>query len=244
MKDALYDIVQHTVDVGTLTLIKITGDDKTTQINSVAEDRSVILDAQFHSAIPEFVGVFGMPNLNKLKTILNITEYQENAQLTITHQQDADGNRLPSGIDFENKAGDFRNNYRFVLANIVNDQLKSVKFRGVNWDVEVSPSVVSIQRMRFQSQANSDETSFVATMNKDKLEFHFGNKSTHAGQFVFAQAVSGKLTAGRLWPVQLFNSILSLPGEKMLRFSDQGAAQISVDSGLAMYNYTIPALQK
>ena len=93
MKDALYDIVQHTVDVGTLTLIKITGDDKTTQINSVAEDRSVILDAQFHSAIPEFVGVFGMPNLNKLKTILNITEYQENAQLTITHQQDADGNR-------------------------------------------------------------------------------------------------------------------------------------------------------
>jgi hypothetical protein len=29
-----------------------------------------------------------------------------------------------------------------------------------------------------------------------------------------------------------------------MRFSDEGAAQITVDSGVAVYNYTIPAQQK
>lgn len=244
MKDALHDIVQHTIGIG-IDLIKVTGTDKSTEINAAAEDRSVILDVKFHQVIPEFVGLFGMPNLNKLKIILDIPEYKEDAKLSITKQQDPSGTLVPSGIDFENKAGDFKNNYRFMVANVVTEKLKTVKFRGVSaWDIEVDPSVASIQRMRFQSQANSEETTFVAKANGNKLEFHFGDKSSHAGDFVFAQGISGKLTGDRLWPVGIFLTILNLPGDKMVRFSDQGVSQITVDSGLALYNYTIPALQK
>lgn len=243
MKDALHDIVQHTNGIG-IELIKVTGDKKSTVINGVAEDRSVILEAQFHNVIPEFQGLFGMPNLNKLNIILNIPEYRENAKLSIAQQQDADGNMVPCGINFENKDGDFKNSFRFMVASVVNEQLKSVKFRGANWDVEIAPTVQAIQRMRFQTQANSEESTFVAKTNNGNLEFHFGVASTHAGNFVFHQGTNGKLAAERNWPVAVFNTILALPGDKMVRFADQGAAQITVDSGMATYNYTIPALTK
>jgi hypothetical protein len=39
-------------------------------------------------------------------------------------------------------------------------------------------------------------------------------------------------------------SILSLPGDKKFRISDQGAAEITVDSGLALYQYLLPAKTK
>ena len=243
MKDALHDIVQHISGLD-IELIKVTGDKKETVVNGIAEDRSVILEAKFHTLIPEFQGVFGMPNLNKLNVILNIPEYKEDAKLTIATQADDEGNQIPCGIDFENKTGDFKNNYRFMVANIVNEKLKTVKFRGVPWDVEIQPSVNSIQRLRFQTQANSEETSFIAKTKGSNLEFHFGNRSSHAGDFVFYSGVSGKLSADRVWPIAVFNTILGLPGDKMVKFSDQGAAQITVDSGLALYSYTIPALQK
>jgi hypothetical protein len=243
MKDALHDIVKYTSGIG-IELIKVTGDHNETIINGLAEDKTVILDAKFHNIIPDFQGVFGMPNLNKLNVILNIPEYREDAKLSIARQDDGDGNLIPCGIDFENRVGDFKNNFRFMVANVITEKLKTVKFRGVTWDVEIEPSVNAIQRMRFQTQANSEEYSFIAKTNKNNLEFHFGVASTHAGNFVFHQGINGKLTANRSWPVAVFNTILALPGDKMLRFSDQGAAQITVDSGLALYSYTIPALTK
>jgi len=243
MKDALQDIVAHTSGLN-IELVKITGESNRTLVNGVAEDRTVILEAEFHHAIPEFLGVFGMPNLNKLNVILNIPEYREHAQLTICHQPDATGVPVPCGIDFENQYGDFKNNYRFMVASVVSEKLKTVKFRGAAWDIEIEPQVAAIQRLRFQTQANSEETSFVAKTKNNNLEFHFGVASTHAGNFVFHSGVMGRLQADRSWPIGVFNTIFGISGDKILRFSDQGVAQITVDSGLARYNYSIPALSK
>jgi hypothetical protein len=245
MKDALLDIVQHTHGLGNIDLVKIVGDENSTGISAINEDRSVILDATFHNPIPEFIGTFGMPNLNKLNIILNIPEYREDAKISITKQKDSSGLEVPSGIDFENKTGDFKNNYRFMLANVINDKLKTVKMRnGITWDIEIDPPVASIQKLKFQAQANSEETTFVAKTSSNNLEFYFGDRSSHAGDFVFFSGISGKITANHPWPIKVFIDILTLPGDKRMRFSNQGAAQITVDSGIAVYNYTIPALTK
>jgi hypothetical protein len=142
------------------------------------------------------------------------------------------------------KLGDFKNDYRFMSAEIVNDKLKTVKFKGVKWGVEIEPSVAAIQRLRFQAQANSEETTFIAKVENGNLVFYFGDHSSHAGNFVFAHDVAGSLNKAWSWPVSAVISILSLAGDKMIRFSDEGAAQITVDSGLAVYNYILPAQQK
>ena len=59
MIDILKDIVKHTHGLGFLDLVKITGDDKETVIDSMAEDRSVILQGSFHKPQTEMTGTFG-----------------------------------------------------------------------------------------------------------------------------------------------------------------------------------------
>ena len=240
MKDYLQDIVQHTHSLGFIDLVKITGTDAITSIDAVSEDRIAIIQAQFHNPVPEFIGTFGMPNLGKLKTILDIPEYKEDATINITQKNTGE----PDGISFKNKSGDFKNDYRLMTANVVNDKLKTVKFKGVKWGVEIEPSVAAIQRMRFMAQANAEETTFIAKVENGNLVFYFGDHSSHAGNFVFAHDVAGSLTKAWNWPVGAVISILSLPGDKMIRFSDEGATQVTVDSGLAVYNYILPAQTK
>jgi hypothetical protein len=240
MRDYLLDLVQHTHDLGCIDLVKIVGDDKTTSISGLAEDLSVVVQAEFKNPVPEFMGTFGMPNLTKLKTLLNLQEYREDAKLTITKRATGE----PDGIAFENKNGDFKNSYRFMASEIVNDKLKTAKFKGVNWHIEFEPSVASIMRLKMQMSANVEEPNFQAKVENGDLKFFFGDHSTHAGNFVFQAGVSGTLKRAWSWPASQVSSILGLIGDKVMRISDDGAAQITVDSGIAVYNYILPAQSK
>ena len=243
MKDYLQDIVQHTHGLGFIDLVKIEGTDKETKLEGLAEDRSVIVKATFKNPAVEFMGTFGMPNLNKLDLLLKIPVYKDNAKLEI-QKQERNGEEVPVGIHFENDTGDFKNDYRFMTSEIISEKLKSVKFKGVDWNVTVMPTVASIQRLAYQSQVHAEETTFVAKTDGTDLKFYFGDHSTHAGDFVFESSVEGKLTQGWAWPVQQIQAILKLPGDKTMMFSDQGAAQIVVDSGIAVYEYILPAQSK
>ena len=86
MKDYLQDLVSHTHDLGCMDLIKITGTDTETLIDGVAMDKSVVLAGKLQGPVPEFIGLFGMPNMDKLKILLNLQEYRENAVITVTKQ--------------------------------------------------------------------------------------------------------------------------------------------------------------
>jgi len=240
MRDHLLDLVEHTYDLGCIDLIKITGDTESTQISGLAEDLSVVVQAQYNNPVPEFIGTFGMPNLGKLKTLLNLQEYKEDAKLAITKGSSGE----PDGIAFENKNGDFKNTYRFMASQIVTDKLKTPKFKGVNWHIEFVPTVASIMRLKMQMSANAEEPNFQAKTENGDLKFFFGDHSTHAGNFVFQAGVNGVLKRAWSWPAKQFVSIMDLTGDKIVRISDDGAAQITVDSGLAVYNYILPAQSK
>ena len=240
MRDHLLDLVSHTFDLGCIDLVKITGTDKETVISGLAEDRSVVVEGEFAAPVADFIGTFGMPNLGKLKVILNTQEYKENAKLALTRK--ATG--APDGIDFENAAGDFKNNYRFMASEIVNEKLKTVKFKGVQWHIEFEPTVAAIQRLKMQAAANAEEVNFQAKTENGDLKFFFGDHSTHAGNFVFQPGVTGVLKRAWSWPIKTVISILDLYGDKVMRISDDGAAQITVNSGLATYNFILPAQSK
>jgi hypothetical protein len=242
MKDILQDIVSHTHNLGFLNIVKITGDENTTSVTSMADDRSVIMDATTHNPYPDMIGVFGMPQLNKLKIHLDCPEYKEDAKIEVV-TADRNGETIPVGLHFENATGDFKNDYRFMNTEIINEKLKNVKFKGVNWDVEVVPSVAAVQRFNFQATANSEHTTFLVRTDGDKLKFYFGDASTHAGEFVFAEGITGKITSNLSWPVAQVLSILKIAdvNNTKMSFSNQGAMQIELDSGLGSYKYIIPA---
>lgn len=240
MRDHLLDLVEHTHDLGCIDLVKITGTDKETDLFGIAEDRSVIVEGKFAGPVAEFVGLFGMPNLSKLKILLNLGEYKENAKLSITKKATGE----PDGINFENNAGDFKNNYRFMASEIVTEKAKTAKMRSVTWQVEFEPTVASIQRLKMQASANAEEPTFQVNTNGNELVFKFGDHSTHSGNFVFQSGVTGQLKRAWAYPIKQFISILDLTGDKTVRFSDEGVAEITVNSGVATYSYKIPAQSK
>ena len=245
MRDYLLDIVQHTYGLGVINMIKVTGTEDTTSVNAFDQQtKTVVLNAEFKKALPNFVGVFGMPNLDRLNTILNLPPYKEDAKITVTTQAGDDGATVPSGVTFENKDGDFKNNYRFMAKSVIEDQLKNVKMKQVKWGVEIVPTAASIQKLKFQTQAHSDATAFSSKTENGDLKFFFGDLSSHAGSFVFAAGTGGNLSKQLYWPVAVVNSILSLPGDKTFKISDEGVAEITVDSGLAVYKYMLPAQTK
>ena len=247
MKDILQDIVKHTHGLGFLDLVKITGSESETAIDSMAEDRSVILQGNFNKPQKEMSGTFGMPQLGKLDIHLKCPEYKDKAKITVLSGE-RNGATVPTGIHFENEKGDFKNDYRFMNAEIINEKLKTVKFKGAQWNVSFKPTIAAINRMKLQSAAHSEEPNFnvktETTGGVNDLIFSFGDSATHAGSFVFQNAVEGSLNHTWSWPVAQVQAILNLTGELTMSISDQGAMQISVDSGLAKYDYILPAQSK
>ena len=243
MKDILQDVVAHTHSLGFLNLVKVSGDDQSTTIESMAEDRSVILTAKSKNSVGEFSGTFGMPNLDKLALHLKNPEYQKNAKISV-EKAERNGETVPTHIHFENEAGDFQNDYRFMNKQIIEEKLKSVKFKGAAWEVEFEPTIASINRMKLQSAAHSEENTFTVKTDGTNLVFSFGDHSTHAGKFNFHTNISGELKHAWAWPVAQVQAILGLDGKLNMKISDQGAMQISVDSGMVEYDYILPAQSK
>ena len=123
-------------------------------------------------------------------------------------------------------------------------KIKNVTFKGAGWDIEFEPSVSNILRLKKQSQANSEEQTFRTVVDNGNLVVHFGDPSTHSGNFVLQTGVRGKISSKWQWPVSQIISILSLAGDKKMKISDQGAMEITVDSGLAVYRYLLPGQVK
>ena len=244
MKDTLLDIVKHTHALGFLNLVKIVSDDKESTIESMADDRSVIMKGKFHKPIG-IDGTFGMPQLNKLDILLKVPEYKDGATITVSTRA-KDGKDYPTGLHFENANSDFKNDYRFMNAEIIEEKLKTVKFRGVNWDIEFEPSMAAVTRLTYQVQANSEETSFVAKTDGTDLKFYFGDHSTHAGEFIFQPSVSGTLDKNWAWPVAQVLQILKLAESSTVKMhiSNEGALQLTVDSGIGEYQFILPAQSK
>jgi hypothetical protein len=240
MKDNLQDLIQYVHGLGVIELIKVNGTDTATIVSAIAEDKSVVVEGTFKNPSIDFIGTFGMPNLAKLKTILGFDDYDEHAKISVTKNKDD----VPVSVHFETKAGDFVNDYRLMAKAIVEEKVKDVKFKGAAWNVEFDPTVAGIMRLKKQASANSEENNFTTKTDKGDLKVYFGDASTHSGNFVFHADVGGTLSRAWAWPVKVFLAIMDLPGTKTVRISDQGAAEITVDSGLATYRYLLPAQSK
>lgn len=243
MRNELEDIVTHTCSLGFIDLVKITSDQEETTLIGLADDRSVVIQAKFNDVIGGFNGTFGMPNISKLKVLLSIPEYGDNAKIQLSTKE-ANGETVPVGLHFENQNGDFKNDYRFMPFEIVNEKLRNVKFKGTTWNVEFTPSQENIQRLKYQAMANSEELTFMVKTDGNDLKLYFGDHSTHAGDFVFESGVSGQLTRAWHYPISQVVAILNLNGKIEMKFSDAGAAMITSVSPCATYEYILPAFQK
>ena len=104
--------------------------------------------------------------------------------------------------------------------------------------------MAAISRLKLQAQAHNEESVFQVKTDSNNLVVYFGDANTHAGNFIFETNIKGKLKQLWSWPISQVISILNLDGDKVMKISDQGAMMITVNSGLASYDYILPAQTK
>lgn len=235
MKGFLQDLVAHTHSLGTLPLIRVTATTDKTYIDSVTEDKVMILNATTHTPISELSGVFGMSSLNKLDLHLKCPEYVDANITLITDIRNDE--LIPVGLHFENQNGDFQNDFTFISRHITDLKIKNAEFLGTQWDIEFEPSLSSIQRLKFQIAAHTEEAMFQLTTVDGNLVLSFGDRTSHAGSFIFQPDVGKSLKNKWSWPKHQILSVLNLDGDKKIKLMDAGALQITVDSGICQYNY-------
>lgn len=241
MKQVLLDIISHTLPLGVIDLVKITGSDTKTIMNAVASDRSVIINTTFKKNVEGFIGVFGMPNLPKLKTILSFSDEYNDDSIVKVLTVDRNGEDQPATIHFENNVGNFVNDYRLMGKELVEERVKNVPFKGANWNIEFVPNAIGISRLKKQASVHGEDTVFSTKVIDNNLCGFFGNASSHCGNFVLHSEVNGTLNKTLMWPVKQFLSIIDLPGDKKVYIAEAGAMKVIVTTEVAEYEYLIPA---
>lgn len=239
IKDVLQDLVDHIQPLDGLSLVKITSNNNETTFE--ARSDKIVLFGKLHEPVSEFQGTFGLPNLEKLSYHLKNPEYADNAKIEIINKT-SDNETYPSVLHFENKDGDFQNDYRFVSPGVVNNKFKEMQFICPPWDITFVPTITAIGRLKLQANAHTDEIIFKVKVDKTNLVISFGDVSSHLGSFIFHQGITGKLKHSWTWSVEHVLSVLNLQGDKVIKISDHGLLQVVIDSGIAEYTYNLPVV--
>ena len=157
MIDILKDILKHTHGLGFLDLLKLLA---TVMRLLLTNGRGQIPTGGDLTNPSRNEWYIWHAQMGKLDIRLKCPEYKEKAKITVLSGE-RNGATVPTGIHFENEKGDFKNDYRFMNAEIINEKLKTVKFKGVKWDVEIEPLWQVYKDPNFQATANTEHNSFV-----------------------------------------------------------------------------------
>lgn len=242
MRDYLLDIIKHTLPLGAFTQLKVQSDNGATRITATEGERQVVLMARTHTPIPEFVETFGIPNLGLMNTLLNIPEYDDTATISLQTKNDGDA-KIPFNIHFKNAAGDFKNDFRLTSRKIIENLEPELNLNVKQWPVKFHPDSNAIQRLKYQASANPEERVVEFSVGDGKILASVGDASSHSGNFVFHTGIDESANYTIVVPIQYVMGILNLVGDKTMQIGDLGL-MISVDSGLANYEYVLPMVTK
>jgi hypothetical protein len=244
MKDILLDVISHVSAFKNVEFLKITSTEDETKIESLSDDRSLIMRAITKTPVIGLNGIFGISNFDRLYSHLKNPEFSNSDNIKVVYQE-KDGEDVPISLFFKNQAGDYETSFPFMNQSFINEKVKTPKPKlNFTWNCEFEPSDVAIKRFKGMKSTHQAEEFFKSTMtttgkNSD-LVFSFGQKGGHFGSFVFHTAPN-KLERSLLWPSENFSNAMNLHGDKYIKISDMGLMEITVDSGLVFYTFTMTA---
>jgi len=243
IKDILRDVLLHTNKLGIFEKVKISGTDKETVIETVDDDKTVIVKGVTKSPVADFAdATIGLRRMDVLSGFLDVFD-DENDTVKVVKEK-RNGVESPSEIEFIREDGTDAN-YRFMLADIINQQLKEIKFKGATFDIEITPTAKNLKDLgtfeRILGGANGEST-FSPRTEDGNLYFYVGDAGGDRTKILVNEAPGGKLTHEFKWPLKIVLNILQLPSEKTtLSLNAKGLLQIEVDSGMGVYTYLLPS---
>lgn len=244
MKDIVFDIVKHTAGLGFIEQVKVVGADDETTLQAADADRTVVVNAKLHAPVADFAGEFGMGNLSFLNGICSLPNYKEEDASVEVNRRERNGTEIPVELKFKDGQGN-NDTYRLMSKDIVEQTLKTLKFKEPAWDVVFEPSKAKVSELtQVAGIYGGIEPNFSVKTEDGNLIVTLGSsEGGFLGKRTFANNVDGDMTEGWSWPLGQVLAILKLgmTGTCNMKFSNAGALMISIDSGLGQYDYVLPA---
>lgn len=242
MRDYLIDVVKHTLPLAAFNALRVDGSESATEISATESNRQLVLKARLNVPIEEFQGTFGIPNLNQLNTILNIPEYDEDANIEIRTKEE-NNTQVPFNIHFENKNGDFSNDFRLIGSRVIDSMEPPIRMMIDKWPVSFEPSVAAQQRFKYQLSANPDEKTTEFTVRDGAVKVTLGDGGSHSGGFQFHSGLDPKVKLKISVSSLFVAGVFAMSGDRTIHIGEHGM-MVSIDSGLATYDYVIPNITK
>ena len=244
IKDIFKDILKHTHGLGIFEMVKITGALESTEIETVDADKTVIFKGQTHEPVVDFVdSTIGLSRMGVLQGYLQYPGFDDETAKVEVIKQDRNGDTIPTEIKFTSADGNDAN-YRFMLADVINQQLKSIKFKGADFDINIVPTQKNLKDLRyFNSVLGAYEANFAPKTDGTQLFFHIGDGVSDRTKIAISNEIEGSITKDWRWPLDIVLRILKLSesGNCVMSINDEGLLQIIVDSGIGKYTYLLPA---
>ena len=244
IKDIFKDVLKHTHGLGIFEMVKITGVLESTEIETVDPDKTVIVKAETHTPVPDFVdSTIGLSRMGVLQGYLQYPGFDDDGAKVEVLKQERNEETVPTEIKFTSADGNDAN-YRFMLADVINQQLKSIKFKGADFDINIVPTQKNLKDLGyFNSVLGAYEANFAPKTDGTQLFFHIGDGTSDRTKILISNDIDGSITKDWRWPLDIVLRILKLSdsGNCVMSINDQGLLQIIVDSGLAKYTYLLPA---
>ena len=244
IKDTFKDIIRHTHDLGIYEMVKIKGTTEATEIETVDADKTVILKGSMNNPVVDFVdATVGLSRMGVLKGYLQYPDFDDENATVAVKTQDRNGDTVPTEVEFVSANGTDAH-YRFMLADVINQQLKDIKFKGAEFDINIEPSQKMMKDLTyFNTVLAAYEANFSPKTEGGALYFHVGDGVSDRTKIHIDNNVEGEITTDWKWPLDVVLKILRLGDNSSLvmSFNNQGLLQIKVDSGMGVYTYLLPA---
>ena len=225
-------------------MVKIKGTAETTEIETVDADKTVILKGIMNNPVPDFIdSTVGLSRMGVLKGYLQYPDFDDDAATVNVQTQDRNGEIVPTEVEFVSATGTDAH-YRFMLADVINQQLKDIKFKGAEFDVNIIPTQKMMKDLTyFNTVLAAYEANFSPKTDNGALYFHVGDGGSDRTKILIDNNVEGEITTDWKWPLDVVLKILRLGDNSTLvmSFNNQGLLQIKVDSGMGIYTYLLPA---
>ena len=244
-QDVLKDILKHTHGLGVYEMVRISSnEDGATTVETINGDKNAIFKGELHSPFSQLEGhTVGLARMAVLDGYLKYDGFTNDDATVEVVKQERNGESVPVEVRLVDAQGTDAH-YRFMLSDMINQQLKEVRVTTPEFDVEFMPSVKSLKDLGyFNTVLSAFESTFTPETIDGDLYFHVGDAGGDRTKILIQKGVDGEIRSGMSWPLDLVLKILKLgtEAETTMHICDQGLIQVRIDSGLGVYNYYLPA---
>jgi hypothetical protein len=225
-------------------MVKIKGTAEATEVETVDADKTVIFKGEMNNPVVDFVdATVGLSRMGVLKGYLQYPDFENETATVKVVTQERNGETVPTEVEFVSENGTDAH-YRFMLADVINQQLKDIKFKGAEFDVNIEPSQKMMKDLTyFNTILAAYEANFMPKTEDGALYFHVGDGGSDRTKILIDNNVDGEINTEWKWSLDVVLKILRLGDNSnlVMSFNNQGLLQIKVDSGMGVYTYLLPA---